>query len=116
MSADMLKPRRSKRLMRNLHLGPFQQLGFTVAGKVRVGADHDELLDRFIDAVEMRGLSCGGGFEAGFFIVPTGRRWATEADRAATAKWLAVQPEIGSPVVGPLVDAWYDDEHPPPEL
>jgi uncharacterized protein YggL (DUF469 family) len=68
--------------------------------------------DRWIDAVEARGLAFGGGgggrdgkFEG--FLTRAGRGSVTLHDRQALSDFLSVDIAISHHEVGPLVDAWH---------
>lgn len=58
------------------------------------------------DAIEANGLTYGGGQE-GFVTPEIGS--ATEGDRDIVLAWLSARSELSAVIVGPLVDAWYDD-------
>jgi len=63
------------------------------------------LWDAFIDAVEARGLSAGGGGDQVWRLVITrDGGQAIDADREALGAWAAARPEIAAVGVGPLVD------------
>ena len=74
-------------------------------------ADSEACLDRWIDAVESRGLAFGGGdsrngtFEG--FITRAGRASATAEDRQVLAAVLAADAAVIDQHFGPLVDAWH---------
>lgn len=88
------------------------ELGFVVRAELVPTLDDpgfDAFLDRWIDAVETRGLAFGGGgrldtFEG--FVTGTGRASATDVDREAMAAFCANDSAVVSQGVGPLVDAW----------
>jgi uncharacterized protein YggL (DUF469 family) len=89
--------------------------GFVVEFRIQPGLDDAAemaLWDSFIgDAIEARGLMCGGG--------ATGRQWsrvvrseagqATDADREAVISWSRARPEIVATTVGPLTYLKDDD-------
>jgi uncharacterized protein YggL (DUF469 family) len=101
-----------RRLRKKKRLGEFIELGFLVRIEFVSALDDlgcDAFLDRWIDAVEARGLVFGGGgrreaFEG--FVTGTGRASATDADRAAMAAFCANDSAVVCQDVGPLVDAW----------
>lgn len=74
-------------------------------------ADFDALLDRWIDAVEARGLSFGGGGHKGGpfggFVTRSGRGSATDDDRLSLSAFLAADPATVGHEVGDLRDVWY---------
>jgi len=99
-----------KRLRKKRHLGEFKEEGFNVTFSFDGDAlEQDVFLDRFIEAVETNGLTCGGGFgkEWDMYITMDGRGTATETDRMAVLNWLEGQPAVKNISVGPLVDAWW---------
>lgn len=101
-----------RRLRKKKRLGEFTELGFLVNVELVPALDDpgfDAFLDRWIDAIEARGLRCGGGgsretFEG--FVTGRGRESATDADRAALAAFCANDSAVIRQDVGPLVDAW----------
>lgn len=102
---------RSKRLRKKLRLGEFQELGFQLHAKIKVGVDEEKLWDLFIgEAIEANGLLFGGGFgrEINGFVTASGRGSASEEHREALVSWMEVRPEITEYKVGGLVDAWYE--------
>ena len=83
--------------------------GFTLQCTLRSALDETgeaTLTDAFLAFAASRGLVSSGGF--------SGTRWsmtvhsdagqATDADRVAAEAWIAARSEIGSAMVGPLVD------------
>ena len=101
--------RRSRRLQKKLHIGAFQELGFTVRlqlSEALTPQQQDHFWSAFInEAIEARGLAFGGG-ESGY-VTRAGRGSATQEDRDAVAAWLAGRPGVVHVVVGLLDDAWY---------
>ncbi|NEX60115.1 YggL 50S ribosome-binding family protein [Noviherbaspirillum galbum] len=102
---------RSRRLKKKLHLGQFQEFGFTV-DIVFSGAESGDEAERFIDAflgevIEPRKLCYGGWLEG--FVAHEARGSATEDDREAVAAWLSSRSDVRSFHVGPLIDAWHAD-------
>ncbi|MBI4488111.1 MAG: YggL family protein [Deltaproteobacteria bacterium] len=103
-----------KRLRKKFHLGEFREFGFEVAFRVADTVSDAELdncfWDAFIDeAIEARGLSCGGGCgrEWDIFVTRAGRQSATEEDRAAVGSWLKDRGSACGIRIGLLVDAWH---------
>ncbi len=101
-----------KRLRKKLHVGEFQEMGFEVRFTLARRLTEPELdgfWDAFIDAIEGKGLACGGavGPRWDLFVVRAGRASATEEDRQAVMSWLGSHREVSEPYVGQLVDAWY---------
>lgn len=106
--------RRSRRLRKKLHLDEFREDGFAVR-LAFVPADdpleHLRFWDAFIaEAIEANGLIYGGGAEG--FAMPE-RGSATDAHREAVRAWLATRTELSATTVGPLADAWYDEDEAP---
>lgn len=101
---------RSLRMLKKLHLGPFQQLGFGMRCTLKPGLDEaalDALLWDFVgDCIEANGLVFGGGIESGW-IDRDGRDSATDTEREIVRSWLAARPEVASCDIGPLRDSWY---------
>lgn len=101
-----------RRLRKKKRLAEFIELGFLVRAKLVPALDDpcfDAFLDRWIDAIEARGLVFGGGgrrdaFEG--FVTRPGRASATDADRAAVMAFCEKDSAVVSQDVGPLVDAW----------
>jgi len=112
-----------KRLRKKRHVGEFRENGFFLAARYpdMDNEKSDAILYAFLDFIERRNLSGGGGFEFGMFIsrlCPHGRcqscEWrygrdrmfgpVTDADREATVAWLRERGAVAE--AGPLVDAW----------
>jgi uncharacterized protein YggL (DUF469 family) len=103
-----------RRLRKKKHVAEFREFGFEVTAELRGGlsqAAFDALLDRWIDAIEARGLSFGGGGHKGGplggFVARSGRGSATDDDRASLSAFLEADPAIVKHEVGNLRDAWY---------
>ena len=103
-----------KRLRKKLHVGEFQEFGFTVTISFTEGHT-DEGLDTFIETfldemVDPSGLDFAGSGDprdfTGFLVLAT-QGSATEAHREAARTWLEKREEVASFEVGELVDAWY---------
>ena len=100
-----------RRLRKKKRLGEFTEFGFSVRAELTPGVDDsgiEAFVDRWIDAVEARGLGFGGGggeiFEG--FVVRMGRGSATEPDREALSTFLAHDSVVLRHEVGMLIDAW----------
>jgi uncharacterized protein len=101
-----------RRLRKKKRLGEFVELGFVVRAELVPTLDapgFEAFLDRWIDAVEARGLAFGGGgrretFEG--FLTGMGRASATEADRVAMVAFCVNDAAVVRQEAGPLVDAW----------
>jgi len=110
-----IRAHHNRRLRKKLHLGEFQELGFTVSAACPPGwgeSERDAAMHGLLDAVAARGLIFGGGDSAsgmdGHIGLAT-RGSATEADREAI---LATLQSLGfvEVVVAALEDAWYPPE------
>jgi len=93
-------------------MGEFTELGFEVGWRfARLHGDDelDAFWDDFIDTIEARGLSIGGGGDGvrgGGFVTRPAPPGASESDRTFLRDWLAAYPSVGEVSAGPLVDAW----------
>lgn len=98
--------RRNSRQRKKLHLGEFQELGFQVGYQFISDLPfeaQEQLIDAFLlEAIESRGLLCGGGF-----VVKAGGGSPSEADRAAVVEWLKSRNELAEVAASEFVDAWY---------
>ncbi|WP_269531930.1 YggL family protein [Chitinimonas sp. BJYL2] len=101
---------RSERLLKKLHLGPYQQLGFALTLKVKpevTAAQAEVFLADFLShCIEANGLVFGGGMDCGW-VDADGRGSASEAHRQLVGDWLLARPELDTVVIGQLCDAWY---------
>lgn len=105
--------RRSARLRKKLHIGEFQEFGFSFEA-VLDESYSSEQIEQACDAllgeiVEPRGLGMGGWLSSAYFQ-KMGRGSATDEDREALRAWLEARPEIRSVCIGPLTDGWYPPE------
>lgn len=103
-----------KRLRKKRRVGEFQELGFDLSFCLSEHLDRTSLdifCDRFLaNAIEARGLLCGGGGGQKWdLFVTRARGSASDHDREAVARWLRENPHMRDVQVGPLVDSW----HPP---
>lgn len=102
-----------KRLRKKLRLREFRQFGFEVSFRLPDDLDEagvDGFEDTFIaDAIEARGLICGGGCGRVWdvFVTHAGRASAADEDRTKLAEWLGRHALVSSIHIGPLVDAWH---------
>ncbi|TNJ14474.1 hypothetical protein CF111_21000 [Aeromonas sobria] len=107
--------KRSRRLRKKLHLGEFQEFGFTIAFNIDLHQkSYEDALDNWIDYIESQGWCFGGGGSLldnrteGYLCQYNNRNMTmTESDREEAGKWLAAQPWVLSHQVAPLSDAWY---------
>ncbi|TAK04045.1 DUF469 family protein [Patescibacteria group bacterium] len=82
--------------------------GFEVRVRLRASADPGAFIDRLIDAVEVGGLSLGGGGRVDHFAGFVARMddlSATEADRTWLGAFLVADADVEHHEVGGLVDA-----------
>ena len=93
-------------------VGEFQEFGFAVRADLRdnvTDAELDAFFDRWIDLVESRRLTFGGGSSEGNvqgFVARDGRGSTTDEDRNALGKFLSTDAAIVHHEIGDLVDAW----------
>lgn len=110
MSQPSSNKKRSRRLMKKLHLGEFQEFGFEFSVRFKQGMspENGELLaGKFLsEIIEPKGLGLGGWINQGY-IAKAGRGSVSEEDRNEISNWLKTRNEIESVHVGPLTDAWY---------
>lgn len=106
---------RSRRLQKKLCIGDFQVLGFHLDFRMHPQTPtlrSSEIFDQFIDQIEERKLSCGGGggnHKMHFFVLAESQTSASEADRAHVL-WIVNQfPEVIQVNAGPLIDAHYEN-------
>lgn len=100
-----LSKRRSRRLMKKMHLGQFQEMGFHVAIEIEPGQNDEFLIDAMLmEVIEPMGLGYGGWLD-GFVARMAGS--ANEENRARLGDWLRARREVRSVKIGPLEDAWY---------
>jgi uncharacterized protein len=102
-----------RRLRKKLHVGEFQEFGFTLTFTIDLQQKNfNDALDGWIDYVESQGWCFGGGGSvsgseiAGYLCQYDGGT-LTESDREQAAKWLAAQSWVLSHQLDPLSDAWY---------
>lgn len=101
--------KRSARLRKKLHIGEFQEFGFTFESETIQGLSSESserLADAFLEEViESRGLLLGGWITGGF-ISMDGKGSTSEADISAVRAWLESRPELKNVAVSDLIDAW----------
>ena len=101
-----------KRLRKKLHLGEFREYSFHVAFRTPASVsavEDDDLLDRFLEMLEVNVLQFGGsgGLHEFDGIVQCYPGSATDQHRDTVRLWLEHQPDVFNIVVGELVDAWH---------
>jgi uncharacterized protein YggL (DUF469 family) len=101
-----------KRLRKKKRVGEFKELGFEVRAALRDGLSREEFdsfVARWLNAVEARRLTFGGGGQDGMFegfVAGMRRHSATEMDRAELSSFLADEAAIVHHEVLELRDAW----------
>ena len=102
---------RSRRLRKKLHIGEFQELGFsfeTVLARALDAKAKEACMDAFLaECIEPADLAVAGWID-GCCVCRFGRGSVSEAERAAVLRWLRDRPEFASVQAGPLCDAWYE--------
>lgn len=103
----------NRRQRKKLHLGEFQEFGFTATGRftLAMNADRrDSLLDSFLAFIEPNGMmtvaSTNDLFDA-YLISGAARGSMTDDDRKLVREWLESHPDLTNVRVGELSDAWY---------
>jgi uncharacterized protein YggL (DUF469 family) len=110
-----IRPHHNRRLRKKLHLGEFQELGFSVSATCPPGwgeAERDRAMLELLAVVEARGLVFGGGDSASGMDGHIGlaqRGSPTEDDRLAIEACLNTL-GFTEVRVSPLEDAWYPPE------
>lgn len=105
---------RSRRLRKKMHLGEFQELGFSVSWTFAAGtseADIDATLDAFVDEViEPNGLAYDGSgylqWEGLICLQKTGK--CTDEQRKQVREWLEAR-QLSDVKVTELFDVWWDE-------
>ena len=105
-----MSKRRSPRLLKKLHLGPFQELGFALALSFQADLSETQInafMAAFLaDCIEANGFCYGGGLSDGWVHLDcSGPR--AEKQRQTLSEWLATRPELIRFEAGPLIDVWY---------
>lgn len=102
--------KRSRRLMKKLRTGEFQELGFKIVFMLSPALSADEMLNRWIAEVERRGWSFGGGAndkQIAGFVTTSGRGSLDHSDRELADNWAKSTDFVSAVEIGPLLDAWY---------
>jgi hypothetical protein len=109
--AEATKPR-SRRLRKKLHIGEFQEWGFSIEIRLTPGEEStfDQALDAWLGFVETHGWAFGGGGsvdERNFngFVSRSDRGSLTEEDHQIAETWLKETLWVKEGTVGPLQDA-----------
>lgn len=109
----MAKKNRSRRLRKKMHLGEFQELGFSVAWHFAEGTaveDIDKTLDAFIDEViEPNGMAFDGSgylhWEGLICLQKLGN--CSDEQRELIKSWLTAR-QLSEVKVSELFDIWWD--------
>ena len=100
---------RSRRQLKKLHLGEFQELGFAFKAQLKDGAREEVFVDALLEEViEPQGLEFGG-WSTGGFVTKAARGSVSPENRTAVVEWLRARTDLASARVSELVDAWYTD-------
>lgn len=109
MFIPCLNRNRSKRLRKKLHVGEFQEMGFTVKLIFKPETTEDQkeaFFDKFLEeCIEANNLMLGGSYEEFFLCKEKGT--CTEDDRLLLVNYLRPHPELYGSDIFELVDAWY---------
>jgi len=99
---------RSRPLRKKLHVDEFRECGFRLRFVLSPAEQaHEGFWGDFLaEAIEAQALLYAGS-EDGFVCAERGT--TTEAHRRLVEDWLQARPEVAEVVVGPRVDAWYED-------
>ena len=101
---------RSRRLLKKLHIGEFQELGFLFEAELAKDANDEALVDAFLaDALASRSLGFGG-WATGGTVAKIGNLSVTEDERSSVLAWLAARPEVVKLSATGLIDMWYATE------
>lgn len=107
---------RKRRLRKKLHIEEFQVLGFEVDFRLNKSMERggtDRVFDFFIDRIEQRELSCGGGgsiHELHFFITRRDDTSTTQDDRRYVLEAINAMPEVVQVNASDFIDAHYPDD------
>ncbi|QBQ96287.1 YggL family protein [Paraburkholderia pallida] len=108
--------RHNRRQRKKLHLGEFQEFGFTASARFTLEPSVDQLdalLDSFLEFVEANGMmtaaSTSDKFDA-YLISSAARGSPTEDHRQLVRQWLDGRSELAGIEVGELSDAWHPVE------
>ncbi len=107
-----------KRLRKKLYKDEFKEIGFEIQCVLKENIsepEFDKFIDDFIDAVEERGLTFGGGgshktsWEG---IIAKEKRYSctNESDKEFMLNWVKSRNEIRDCKCGEDIDLWYPEE------
>ena len=104
-----LNKRRSKRLMKKLHIGPFQEMGMDLSIKYKEGVtteQKDKFFDLFIEhCIEANNMLLGGSWYDSFVTLEKGSADMTHV--RIIEDFISKHYEIVSTTHIKLVDVWY---------
>lgn len=101
-----------RRLRKKLHLGEFREDCFPLEFEIDSTTSRDErneLIDLFIEMIEIAGLQFGGGGDCRWsgIVEFSGRGTATPEHRDLVLSWLRRQPSVLHADAGELFDVWH---------
>lgn len=105
-----------RRLRKKLHLCEFQELGFYLSYQLAsdlIPEAANRHWEELIDCIEANKLVCAGGGDTGgleYFVAHVPKGSVSPEQRKAVEDWLTSREEVISFQVGPLLDAWHDQE------
>ena len=102
------KPR-SKRLMKKLHIGPFQEMGMDLSIKYKEGVtteQKDKFFDLFIEhCIEANNMLLGGSWYDSFIVLEKGS--CSDTHIQIVQDFINQHRNIVSDVKTKLIDSWY---------
>jgi uncharacterized protein YggL (DUF469 family) len=102
-----MSKRRSLRLRKKLHIGEFQELGFSFEAKIKKGTNEDALIDAFLEgSIAPQRLSFGGWVTGGT-VANAARGSVSPEARQNVLVWLKARPEVEAIKASELMDMWY---------
>lgn len=104
-----------KRLRKKLHVGEFQELGFSVCFRLKDGLSEDEMgafIKNFLkDAIESKNLCFAGSgnqVEWDGLVMKNSTGSVDEEQRKSICSWLEKNEKIESVETSDLIDVWYE--------
>jgi uncharacterized protein len=113
LNPQQIQKPRTRRLRKKLHVGEFQEFGFTLTFAVDLQQRGlEEALDGWLDYVESQGWGFGGGGsvldnQIAGYLCQYDSGTLTESDREQVAQWLTSQSWVTTHQLATLSDAWY---------
>lgn len=106
--------RLNARQRKKLRVGEFSEQGFSLKATLVQGLDfaaQDALLEAWLGAVDDRGVSFGGQFDARGtlegMVFPVGAQTVTDALRIELADWLKARAEVAELQISEIFDIWH---------